>query len=182
MPSTIDFITGVSAVNGTPIVGGEIAGSTREPGIYKVFRRAADGWHEIDNPAPEDISFTNFVVSGDQVLAGSVDNSVWRAPLSAITGSAGVAGLERAATGLSVFPNPASSEITIVFTTPSSGDARVTISDATGREVAKLHDGFLSAGVHILRWNVAGFPNGAYFYKISSNGRVNTGTLIKNDQ
>jgi hypothetical protein len=182
VPSTVENITGLSAVNGIPLLGGEISGPVGQPPVYKVFRRGIDGWHEIGTSVPDNVSFASFVVSGDQVLAGSVDNSVWRVPLSNITGAAGVDVAGHAATGLGAFPNPASSEITIVFTTPSNGDARVTISDATGREVATLHDGFLAAGVHMLRWNVAGFPNGAYFYKISSNGRVNTGTVIKNDR
>jgi len=50
-------------------------------------------------------------------------------------------------------PNPASGDVTLRFTLPEAGDARLTLHDVAGREVARLAAGAHAAGAHTARWN-----------------------------
>jgi hypothetical protein len=52
---------------------------------------------------------------------------------------------------LSIAPNPVSRELTLRFTAPSAGAARVELFDVSGRRMATLFDGALPAGPSTLR-------------------------------
>lgn len=82
---------------------------------------------------------------------------------------------------LSLYPNPFSSEVTIVMPGSSrdGGVKRLTIHDARGREVFR-HDGARSAS---FKWDGrdregGALPNGLYFHRIEEAGRVWTGKSL----
>jgi len=65
-------------------------------------------------------------------------------------------------------PNPSTGAVEVLFSPSSSGRARVQVVDLSGRVVASLLDGPLSAGQYRLRWNGrdergAGVPPGFYW-------------------
>jgi hypothetical protein len=78
--------------------------------------------------------------------------------------------------GLSIAPNPASSTTAVRFTLGSSGDAWLTVFDASGRRVRGLLEGAaLPAGLQSLTWNGqddAGHrvPAGIYWVRAFTNG------------
>lgn len=64
---------------------------------------------------------------------------------------------------IEAFPNPFNPLSTIDFALPQHTTARVVIHNLAGQEVAVLHDGPLSAGVHRVQWNAADMATGTYF-------------------
>lgn len=81
-------------------------------------------------------------------------------------------------------PNPFNPSTSFALTLP--GEARVTVDvmDVRGRLVHTLHDGFLSAGDHTLRWdgvmeNGLPAPSGIYFARArEENGAVQTRRMM----
>jgi len=67
-------------------------------------------------------------------------------------------------------PNPFSSATTIRFRLAQPGHVRLTVYDVAGREIARLVDGELSAGLHQATLRGAGLPSGVYRYRIEYGG------------
>ncbi len=83
---------------------------------------------------------------------------------------------------LSSSPNPFRKQVAIRFALPQAGRVRVEVFAADGRLVAKLHDGEMSAGAHDLTWRTgAETPSGVYFYRVTANGKVSAGKIVRID-
>ncbi|MBU1637320.1 T9SS type A sorting domain-containing protein [bacterium] len=65
------------------------------------------------------------------------------------------------------YPNPFNPVTTIEFSIPTAGQVELAVYDITGREVASLVNGNLSAGIHAVDWNGVSAPTGIYFYRLS---------------
>lgn len=76
------------------------------------------------------------------------------------------------------YPNPFNSNVRISLSIPSESFANARVYDITGREVATLVNGLLSAGAHDLEWNAAGQSAGLYFLKCECAGITQTQKLI----
>jgi hypothetical protein len=68
-------------------------------------------------------------------------------------------------------PNPFRGETTISFSIPWSGHATLTVHDVSGRTVAILVDGELSAGTHAVEWD-ASVASGVYFCRLVVGGET----------
>jgi hypothetical protein len=64
------------------------------------------------------------------------------------------------------FPNPFNPATKITFELPNSGKVQLTIFDIMGREVARIYDEILAAGVHQVDFNASQIPSGTYFYRL----------------
>ena len=67
------------------------------------------------------------------------------------------------------YPNPFNPDTKIKFSIPFSSFVRLTIFDELGREVTKLVENNLDAGVYELDWDGSGFTSGVYYYKLESD-------------
>ncbi len=76
-------------------------------------------------------------------------------------------------------PNPTTGAATIEFALPEPAtSATLVVTDATGREVARLLDGEAeSAGTHAVYLDASRFPAGTYFYTLRADGRTKTKRL-----
>ncbi len=79
--------------------------------------------------------------------------------------------------GLSAFPNPFSSQLTIRFSLPEAGPASLLIFDLQGRLIRQLQSGQLDAGDHQQQWNGddqsgRALPAGVYFIQLRSGEEV----------
>ncbi len=77
------------------------------------------------------------------------------------------------------FPNPGNAATVIRYALPAcgsaiSGYASLKVYDITGREVAVLVDGVMSAGRHEVSFDTTGLPSGTYFCQLRQNGRAQT--------
>jgi len=64
---------------------------------------------------------------------------------------------------LSASPNPFADRITLGFTLPKSGRAKVFLYNASGQRVATLAEGILPAGEHQVSWKAREASSGVYF-------------------
>ncbi len=90
-------------------------------------------------------------------------------------GGTDVEGTTPALNSLSAYPNPFNPKVTCVFSLAKAGQARVTIHDLAGRQVAMLADKRFPAGSTELEWTAvdeAGRPlsSGIYFLNFEANG------------
>ncbi|MDM7924438.1 MAG: polysaccharide deacetylase family protein [bacterium] len=76
------------------------------------------------------------------------------------------------------YPNPFNPATTIEFSLPRSGNAELTLMDATGRTVARLADGFHEAGTHRVSLDASGLPGGVYFYRLNAGSITETKKLV----
>ena len=76
------------------------------------------------------------------------------------------------------YPNPFNPVTTISYLL--SQDARVTLKiySALGEEVATLVSGHVKAGIHSVEWDASDQPSGVYFYRLNSDGIVQTRKLL----
>jgi len=99
-----------------------------------------------------------------------------------VKGLVGVGTLPPAALTFSVFPNPAS-RVNLNFTLPRDADVQLGVYDISGRRVALLASGNLSAGSYQRVWNGlddngSRVHSGVYFYRLRAGGEVRTSTAV----
>jgi hypothetical protein len=66
------------------------------------------------------------------------------------------------------YPNPFNPTTLIQFELLLDSDVEVKVYNLTGNEIAVLHKGFLSSGVHQFKFDASGFPSGIYLYQIKT--------------
>lgn len=77
-------------------------------------------------------------------------------------------------------PNPFAGETAVQFEVAENTPLTVKVYDVIGREVATLHDGYASSGVHTAVFDAAGLPSGLYFCRLlTADGTVQTMKMIK---
>ncbi len=91
----------------------------------------------------------------------------------------GISTGERNTIALQAFPNPSSGDINIWFTSENTGPVTITLLDAVGREVLKIHEGTLSNGKHAFTVPMAALPSGTYHVKASDNRSTKTLRLVR---
>ncbi len=76
------------------------------------------------------------------------------------------------------YPNPFNGTTRIGFTIAESGYANLTVYDLTGRQVAVLLNGQLTAGNHSALFSPDGLSSGIYFYKLISGEQSSTQRMV----
>jgi len=75
-------------------------------------------------------------------------------------------------------PNPFTGSTEISFALKTDGKVNLSVFDASGRLVATLVNGNLSAGSHTVVWNAENVASGIYFYKLVTNNVNITKKLV----
>ena len=76
------------------------------------------------------------------------------------------------------YPNPFNPSTRIKYQLPQAGHIALKIYNILGQEMANLVDQFQLAGEYEVAWNAFNFPNGIYFYRLSSGEFVETKKLL----
>lgn len=76
------------------------------------------------------------------------------------------------------YPNPFNAVTTIEFQLSTSASVRLTVFDASGKEVAILVSGNLDTGKHKYRFDSSNLPSGLYFCRLQAGESVKTSKLI----
>ena len=66
------------------------------------------------------------------------------------------------------YPNPFNPSTVIEFEILQDAEVEVIVYNLEGKEIALLHNGFLSSGVHKFDFNGSELPSGIYLYKVST--------------
>lgn len=82
---------------------------------------------------------------------------------------------------ISLYPNPFNPVSSVRISLPESGRVRAQVFDITGRWVASVFDGTLTAGNHQMPLNAVGWSSGIYVLRVESGGNVHSRkfTLLK---
>ena len=99
-----------------------------------------------------------------------------------VKGVLGVGTTAPTALSFSVFPNPAR-RVNVNFTLPHAADVQLGVYDVSGRRVALLASGNLSAGFYQKVWNGlddngSRVHSGVYFYRLRAGSEVRTSTVV----
>ena len=76
------------------------------------------------------------------------------------------------------YPNPFYRSTTITVTLKKPAETTLKIYDLMGREVAVLADRLMPAGTLKFEWDAKNVSSGTYFYRLESNGFVETKKMI----
>ncbi len=75
-------------------------------------------------------------------------------------------------------PNPFGRSTTLELAVPRPGPVRVRVFDVRGREVARIVDGEIPAGLHRVPWDAAGLAGGVYFCRMEAAGFAQSRKLL----
>lgn len=75
------------------------------------------------------------------------------------------------------YPNPASGNTTIAFSTPKSGNAIIELYDILGAKVATPVNNYVSSGVNSVSFNTENLPTGVYTVYLRINGQSVSKTM-----
>ncbi|CAN0570917.1 unnamed protein product [Laminaria digitata] len=76
------------------------------------------------------------------------------------------------------YPNPFTRSTTITVTLKKPAETTLKVYDLMGREVAVLGDRLMPAGTLKFQFDGLNLPSGTYFYRLESNGFVETNKMI----
>ncbi|KUO61801.1 hypothetical protein APF79_12095 [bacterium BRH_c32] len=79
---------------------------------------------------------------------------------------------------ISNYPNPFNPTTTISFALPQSGNIKLIVYDALGREAAILADGMFEVGKHNIKFDGSNLSTGIYFYRITTPATIITKKMI----
>ena len=81
---------------------------------------------------------------------------------------------------LSAYPNPSNGNITAVLDLPENSQTMIRIVDVMGREVHRLHDGNLVAGLHTFNTDLGNqLRKGIYFLQMEAVPEISSTVLSK---
>jgi len=77
----------------------------------------------------------------------------------------------------SLFPNPVNNYVRIEYALDASRRVEICVFNLRGQCVARLFDGFVTAGGHSLDWDVGGAPAGRYLVRVKAGSEVRIGMV-----
>ncbi|MFH1733646.1 MAG: T9SS type A sorting domain-containing protein [bacterium] len=128
-------------------------------------------------PIWEDDSIT-FDKSGTDIIEGFLPFAVAGVPDPFETVESFSAAVVEEFSTLTSYPNPFNPETHLTFSLTNSGQVSLIVYDVSGREVARLLDGFLNMGTHDAIFDASHLPSGIYFARLSADNQVQTQRLL----
>ena len=77
-----------------------------------------------------------------------------------------------------VYPNPLQDNSVVDFTLNSSEQVQIEVLDVVGKQVKALHSGRLAAGQHKMDINLAQYPAGVYFVRLTAGDQSTTRKVL----
>ena len=158
-------------------------------GSAYVFKRTGTSWVQEAKLLPSDGTTEDHFglstsISSDYAVVGAYaddDNGSSSGSVYLYTGFAAAVAVENEEVDLPVefvlsqnYPNPFNPETKIWYSLPHSGDVNLIIYNILGKEVARLVDGFQTAGKYNSIWNASNFASGIYFFRLQAGDFVQT--------
>ncbi|MBD3291114.1 T9SS type A sorting domain-containing protein [candidate division KSB1 bacterium] len=76
------------------------------------------------------------------------------------------------------YPNPFNPSTTISFTIKEAGLVELTVYDVTGRQVKKLLERDMAAGVHKVVFDARDLASGVYYYSLKHDGLTQVKQMV----
>ena len=162
------------AVSGTNLFDGNVEG---------VFLSTNNGtsWAAASRGANNIYNVNTLTISGTYLYAGTIDNGVWRRPLSEMINTRVEDRNNQIPNHFSLhqnYPNPFNPSTVISYQIASAGKVSLKVYDMLGREVATLVNETKSAGNYTATFNATKLPSGVYFYRLQAGTYSNTKKLL----
>jgi photosystem II stability/assembly factor-like uncharacterized protein len=147
---------------------------TASGGVYASWD-GGSSWEEFNEGLTENEIGCLADVPGQYIFAGTEGGASfrWSEAGTEEAGSAPVSPF-----GLTVGPNPCASAATISWSLPAPREAEVSVYDAAGRLVERLHSGTAAAGSHTTGWNASGSPRGMYIVLVQTGTEAEAAKLV----
>lgn len=145
---------------------------------YGVFLSTDYGtsWTAINNGLTNTY-VTSLAVLGTNLFAGT-SRGVWRRPLSEMSIQSLSNEVPEQYSLEQNFPNPFNPVTNLEFGISKLGFVTLKIYDLLGKEVAKLVNEKLSPGRYRVEFDVSGLPSGVYFYRLETEGFLETKSMV----
>ena len=79
---------------------------------------------------------------------------------------------------LSAYPNPFNPTTTLSYVLPATAAVSLVVYDLSGREVQRVQQGIMTAGLHTAILNAGAWPSGVYFARLSSGALRKTQKIL----
>jgi hypothetical protein len=146
---------------------------TSTQGIWKWVNWAGTPVQVCSNPS----AITSLYESNEFLYAGTPASSVWRSYFG--TGTDGSSSSALPGFSLSVQPNPVSGGMASAsFTLPSSGEARLSVYNITGRLVETVANQLLPGGEHTMSFSTSNYAPGVYFTRLEHLSSSSTVRMV----
>ena len=147
-------------------------------GVYLSTNNGAN-WTAV-NTGLTDASVLALSVYENYLYAGTSGGmGVWKRPLSEIISVQNISTEIPDNFRLNQnYPNPFNPITNIEFSIPKQANVNITVYDALGKLVASLLDQRLSAGTYKVDFDGAGYSSGVYFYRLETEGFVETKSMV----
>ncbi|MDD5088343.1 MAG: choice-of-anchor J domain-containing protein, partial [bacterium] len=76
------------------------------------------------------------------------------------------------------YPNPFNAQTQFSFALDRAGDVQLTLFNITGQEVARVVDGTMNAGTHVVPFDASSLPSGVYLAHLTANGHSATHKMM----
>lgn len=86
--------------------------------------------------------------------------------------------IESRSAHLIVFPNPAKTDISVIYTVAEPGFTEVALYNAMGQKVSTIFSGELSSGKYAGSCNLTQLPDGIYYCRVTGNGTAAVQRII----
>jgi hypothetical protein len=136
-------------------------------GVYR-SQNGTTGWGGANNGLVDKAVYALATSADGHTLYAGTSTGVYRSTVAA--SSVDAAGeLDRFRLG-DFSPNPSTASTMIPLLLPRHAIVTAEVYSELGRKVATIQSGELSAGEHLLIWNVEGVPEGVYWCRIQREG------------
>ncbi|NQS99200.1 MAG: T9SS type A sorting domain-containing protein [candidate division Zixibacteria bacterium] len=124
----------------------------------------------------EDMNSFNFEKEGGDGILGSPSDWLCRGEL--FDGEARVYPEPESFMLFSAYPNPFNEKTALSYQLQAASYVELTVYDVNGREVARLAEGFYTAGIHQVVFDGSEFSSGIYFARLQTEGFSQTRKLL----
>ncbi|HEX9953253.1 MAG TPA: T9SS type A sorting domain-containing protein [Rubricoccaceae bacterium] len=144
-----------------------------------VLRSRDDGltWAPVADGLPEVDPAVDLALGDGGVLWAALGaGGLYRTSASTVVAAEAPGGAD--ALAVSVAPNPARAGASVTLTLGAAADLSVSVYDALGRRIARLHDGPAPAGALTLRLGTEALAPGVYVVRAAAGERTTTRRLV----
>ena len=157
---------GNHSVTALAVTGGTLLAGTADAGVF-VSADNGLNWRPANAGLPV-LSIKSLATDGADVYAGTISSGSCRRSLAELLLSLGTGDLPDPPSGFALeanYPNPFNPTTRISYSQPKEAFVRLFVFDALGREIDRLVNGRMPAGIHTVEWHPA-VASGVYFYRI----------------
>ena len=160
------------------VVGGNSIIAGTDSGVYTSSNNGAN-WFRKNQGFISVPHIEAFVILENSIFAGTQGQSVWKRDLPETIGIKNIS--TEIPSEYSLFqnyPNPFNPSTNIRYDLPKNGFVNLVVFNTLGRELETVVNEKQTAGTYEATWDASQYPNGVYFYRLTTDGFSETKKMI----